>query len=112
MGGYDPRSIDPQFGVVYTPILPTCIGGMCVFDHYYVAVDSVRLGDYELLSMPRAARGVRAVLDSGASCVVLPAGPWARFLEAASTIGDYATEQPSLFVYVPLGGLAWIRLCE
>jgi len=64
LGGTDPACIDEQ--MVHVPSLSTA--------EYSVPVESMKLGGIELLSFARPAEGnyVPAILDSGASCIVMP----------------------------------------
>ena len=64
LGGTDPACIDDQ--MVHVPSLSTA--------EYSVPVESMKLGGIELLSFSHPAEGnyIPAILDSGASCIVLP----------------------------------------
>jgi hypothetical protein len=64
LGGTDPACIDDQ--MVHVPSLSTA--------EYSVPVESMKLGGIELLSFSHPAEGnyVPAILDSGASCIVMP----------------------------------------
>lgn len=64
LGGTDPACIDDQ--MVHVPSLSTA--------EYSVPVESMKLGGIELLSFSRPAEGnyIPAILDSGASCIVMP----------------------------------------
>jgi hypothetical protein len=76
LGGTDPACIDEQ--MIHVPSLSTA--------EYSVPVESMKLGGIELLSFAHPAAGnfVPAILDSGASCIVMP----------DSSIGGQLTASP------------------
>jgi hypothetical protein len=76
LGGTDPACIDYQ--MIHVPSLSTA--------EYSVPVESMKLGGIELLSFSHPAAGnfVPAILDSGASCIVMP----------DSSIGGQLTASP------------------
>jgi hypothetical protein len=52
--------------------------GMEAFMHYMIDVQSLKLGDKELLNFKEKDIGIQAILDSGTSCLVRGGEGWLR----------------------------------
>jgi hypothetical protein len=97
LGGTDPACIDDQ--MIHVPSLSTA--------EYSVPVESMKLGGIELLSFSHPAAGnyVPAILDSGASCIVMPDSAIGGQLTASPMqIFSGIKDKKGLSIYIKIKG--------
>jgi hypothetical protein len=97
LGGTDPACIDDQ--MVYVSSLSTA--------EYSVPVESMKLGGIELLSFAHPAEGnyIPAILDSGASCIVMPDSAIGGQLTASPMkIFSGIKDKKGLSIYIKIKG--------
>jgi hypothetical protein len=103
LGGHDPNSVKGP--LVTAPVRPTIVGPNAeAFMHYMIDVQSLKLGDKELLNFKKKDIGIQAILDSGTSCLVIPDDDFDGGLEG-SPFSIFEKEfpdmdNPSLFVKI------------
>jgi hypothetical protein len=97
LGGTDPACIDDQ--MIHVSSLSTA--------EYSVPVESMKLGGIELLSFAHPAEGnyIPAILDSGASCIVMPDSVIGGQLTASPmTIFSGIKDKKGLSIYIKIKG--------
>jgi len=105
LGGYDPSSV--KGNTVTTGVRASPLGdGTSAFMHYMIDVQSLKIGDHELLQFRDESIAIQAILDSGTSCLVVPDDTFEGGLLASpfKTFQKYFGDLDEPTIYITIEG--------